>query len=540
MNDALTTDAPCAKSRKLVYHYLLEEHARQTPDKPCLMMGDRTLSWAETDREANRWGHGLALAGVRKGDRVLVMIPSGIEHVVIWLGLCKIGALIVPVNEAYKGNMLLHQVNDSGARFAIIDQTHLPHWHALGTTLKTLQTIAVHGTFEPHTENSQNTETGSDWTYLPVGDLRSADDSALPPVVEYYDPMGVFYTSGTTGPSKGVLYSYAQAHATALPPAQMCEPHDVFYMFLPMFHVGLSNMFGIVVIAGATMAIRQKFSVQAFWDDVRRYQITMTLIMSTMPNFIASQVPKPSDRDHTLKKLIMIPLMKNVEQFSDRFGCRIATYYNMTEISTPICSNGFELANSTSCGRLRAGVSARIVDQFDEPVPAGSVGELVVRSENPWEFNLGYWQNPQKTAESWRNQWLHTGDAFSVDAQGNYYFVDRIKDAIRRRGENVSSFEVENEVDAHPAVLESAAIAVPSEFSEDEIKVVVSLKPGASLTPAALLDFLRSRLPVYMLPRYIEIHLSELPKTPTGKIRKVALRELGIGQAWDKDKNLKN
>ena len=531
MNDVLTAAAPCAKSRKLVYHYLLEEHARQTPNKPCLVMGDRTLSWDETNREANRWGRGLALAGVRKGDRVLVMIPSGIEHVVIWLGLCKIGALIVPVNEAYKGNMLLHQVNDSGASFAIIDKSHLAHWHALGDTLKTLQTIAVHGADE---SNLEGTDGGPEWTYLPVSELRHADDSALPPAVEYYDAMGVFYTSGTTGPSKGVLYSYAQAHATALPPGNMCEPHDVFYIFLPMFHVGLSNMFGIVVIAGATMVIRQKFSVNAFWDDVRRYRITMTLIMSTMPNFIASLKPSPGDRDHTLKKLIMIPLMKNVEQFSERFGCRIATYYNMTEISTPICSNGFELANSSSCGRLRAGISARIVDEFDEVVPVGTVGELVVRSENPWEFNLGYWQNPQKTAETWRNQWLHTGDAFSVDAQGNYYFVDRIKDAIRRRGENVSSFEVENEVDAHPAVLESAAIAVASEFAEDEIKVVVSLKPDTSLTPQALLEFLRPRLPVYMLPRYIEIHTSELPKTPTGKIRKVALREVGIGHAWDR------
>ena len=531
MHDALTNAAPCAKSRKLVYHYLLEEHARQTPDKPCLVMSDRTLTWAETDREANRWGRGLALAGISKGDRVLVMIPSGIEHVVIWLGLCKIGALIVPVNEAYKGNMLLHQANDSGARFAIVDQAHLPHWHALGANLTSLQTVAVHGDME-------SVETGPDWIYRPVDEMRHADDSALAPAVEYHDPMGVFYTSGTTGPSKGVLYSYAQAHATALPPARMCTPDDVFYMFLPMFHVGLSNMFGIVVIAGATMAIRQKFSVNAFWDDVRRYRITMTLIMSTMPNFIASQPPRASDRDHTLKKLIMIPLMKNVEQFSDRFGCQIATYYNMTEISTPICSNGFELANSSSCGRLRAGVSARIVDEFDEPVAVGTVGELVVRSDSPWEFNLGYWQNPQKTAETWRNQWLHTGDAFSVDADGNYYFVDRIKDAIRRRGENVSSFEVENEVDAHPAVLESAAIAVPSEFAEDEIKVVVSLKPDASLTPAALLEFLRPRLPVYMLPRYIEICSAELPKTPTGKIRKVALRELGIGLSWDRDQNL--
>jgi carnitine-CoA ligase len=525
------TAQPGAKSRQQVFHYLVEDHARRHPAKPCLVMDERTLSWAEVDREANCYGRGLAAAGISKGDRVLVMIPSGIEHVLIWLGLCKIGALMVPVNEAYKGNMLRHQARDSTACFAIIARPHLDKWHEVGAGLPELKTIAVY----PALGDEIDRHAG--WNYLSFGALRDADASALPPAVEYFDPMAVFYTSGTTGPSKGVLYTYAQAHATAAPAARLFSPDEVLYMFLPMFHVGLSNMFGFIAISGCTMAIRERFSMSAFWSDVRRYKASMTILLSTMPNFVMSQPAGAGDRDHPLRKIIMIPLLKNVEQFKQRFGCEVTTYYNMTEVSTPLTAQGFNLANPTSCGRLRPGISARIVDENDEPVAPGAVGELVLRADNPWEFNLGYWQNPQKTAEAWRNQWLHTGDAFTMDAQGNFYFIDRMKDAIRRRGENISSFEVEVEADAHPGVLESAAVAVPSPHGEDEVKLCVSLKPGAALQGAALLEFLKPRLPAYMLPQFIEIHAAELPKTPTGKIRKIALRESGTAQCWKRERD---
>lgn len=521
---------PHRKSRELVFHYLLEEHARQTPAKPCLVMGDRVLSYQQVEAEANRWARGLAGRGIGKGDRVLLMIPSGIEHVLIWLGLCKLGALMVPVNEAYKGGMLRHQVNDSGADFAIVWERHLPVWYALGAEMPGLRTIAVY----PRIGASAPQGTPA-WEHVSALDLPDADGSAMPPAVEYFDAMAVFYTSGTTGPSKGVLYAYAQAHATAALTASLCEPGDVFYMFLPMFHVGLSNMFGIVVIAGITMAIREKFSVSAFWPDVRRYGATFSILLSTMPNFLLAQPPRPDDRDHTLRKLIIIPLPRELEAFKARFGGEVATWFNMTEVSMPLCSAGFRLANATSCGRPRPGITARIVDAQDEEVPVGAAGELVLRADNPWEFCLGYWRNPEKTVESWRNQWLHTGDAFRRDAEGNFYFLDRIKDVIRRRGENISSYEVEAEVDAHPAILESAAVAVPSPLGEDEIKLVVALKPGAALTEAGLHAYCADRLPRYMVPRFIEIRPQELPKTPTGKIRKAALRQDGIAYCWQAD-----
>jgi crotonobetaine/carnitine-CoA ligase len=300
-----------------------------------------------------------------------------------------------------------------------------------------------------------------------------------------------------------------------------------------MFHVGLSQMFGLTLLAGATMAIRPRFSASAFWPDVRRYGATMTILLSSMPNFLLSRTPSADDHDHTLTKAIVIPLPADLDTLKSRFGLQVATWFNMTEVSVPLCSDGFTLTNPTSAGRPRPGITACIVDDTDTPLPPGSTGELVLRADRPWDFCLGYWKNPAKTVEAWRNLWFHTGDAFRTDAAGNFYFVDRLKDAIRRRGENISSFEVERELDSHPAVLESAAVAVPSEMGEDDIKAVVALKPGATLTAPDLYAYLIPRLPAYMVPRYIEILSTDLPKTPTGKTVKATLRASGNAAAWE-------
>lgn len=517
-----------AKSRELCFPYIVEANAQRLAAKPALVMDDRVLTWADVDREANRWANGLARQGVRKGDRVLVMIPSGIDHILLWLGLSKLGALIVPVNDAYKGAILQHQVADADAKLAIVHERHLPRWREIEPRVPSLEVIAVWQARDVQRAGFQRI------ALMPAEALHSEDATALPPAVRYYDPMAIFYTSGTTGPSKGVLYGYAQAHATALPMANLCEPDDVFYMFLPMFHVGLSQMFGLVAIKGATMAIREKFSVRDFWPDVRRYRATYSILLSTMPNFLQSLPPAPDDREHTLGKVVVIPLPPDLEALKARYGFKVATFFNMTEISVGITSNGFDLVNGTSCGRPRAGLAARIVDANDEPVPVGEVGELVLRADNAFEFNLGYWRNPEKTAEAWRNQWLHTGDAFRMDADGNYYFVDRLKDAIRRRGENISSFEVEREVEAHPSILEAAAVAVPAAEGEDEVMVVATVRRGHELRPEALSGFLAPRLPAFMLPRFIRLLAEELPKTPTGKIRKAELRAAGTAGAWDR------
>ena len=230
----------------------------------------------------------------------------------------------------------------------------------------------------------------------------------------------------------------------------------------------------------------------------------------------------------------MVPLTGDAPAFTERFGVDIYTIFNMTEISSPVVSE----ANPTkigTCGKARSGVEVRLVDKNDCEVPVGEIGEMLVRTDRPWAMNSGYNANPEATAEAWRNGWFHTGDAFRRDEDGYFYFVDRVKDAIRRRGENISSFEVEADVCRHPAVREAAAIAVPSEYSEDEVMVVVAPVPGQAIDPRELAEFLIDTMPYFMVPRYIRL-LDELPKTPSAKVMKTELRAEGITEdTWDRE-----
>ena len=217
-----------------------------------------------------------------------------------------------------------------------------------------------------------------------------------------------------------------------------------------------------------------------------------------------------------------------------RFGVSVYSIYNMTELCCPVMTT-VPMTVPGSCGRVRPGCEIRIVDENDCEVPAGAVGQFVVRSDTPWAMNHGYHKEPEATARAWRNGWFHTGDAGRADADGNLYFIDRLKDTIRRRGENISSLEVEIEVAAHPAVREAAVVPVPSELGEDEVMAVVSLRPGRRLDPAELLVFLQPRLAHFMIPRYVRIG-DALPKTPTEKVEKHRLRADGItAESWDRE-----
>ena len=253
-----------------------------------------------------------------------------------------------------------------------------------------------------------------------------------------------------------------------------------------------------------------------------------------MTQFLLRQPPGPGDRDHPLRDVVTVPWNQDSRAVAARYGLRMRTAFNMTELSVPILSvaNPGELG---TCGRARPGIEARIVDADDIEVPHGTVGELILRSARPWEFSTGYHRDPVATAAAWRNGWFHTGDAFRRDADGNYYFVDRLKDSIRRRGENISSFEVEAEVLCHPAVLEAAAIPVPSEDGEDEVMLVLTCNAGCTLDPRELLAFLAPRMAHYMLPRYVRV-VDAMPKTPTAKIEKHRLRREGVTpDSWDRE-----
>jgi crotonobetaine/carnitine-CoA ligase len=285
---------------------------------------------------------------------------------------------------------------------------------------------------------------------------------------------------------------------------------------------------------GGSIALVDSFSTEEFWPTVRETETTFVLLLGAMTNFLMKRPPGPDDRNHPLKKVVIAPLAEDSALFAERFGVEAYTLYNMTEISTPIVS-GRNPAKPGSCGKARPGVALRLVDENDCEVEPGKVGELIVRTDAPWALNSGYYKNPEATAAAWRNGWFHTGDAFRQDEDGTYFFVDRVKDAIRRRGENISSFEVEAEVAAHPCVNEAAVVPVPSELSEEEVLCVVAPVPGRTVDPKELIDFLIPRLPHFMVPRYVRI-LAALPKTPTQKIQKHLLRTEGLtADTWDRE-----
>ncbi|MBI4596516.1 MAG: AMP-binding protein [Candidatus Tectomicrobia bacterium] len=520
-----------AKSKQETYvvRYILEEKVQSCGDRVYAIWGDEHFTYAQINERVNRVANSFLDLGVKKGDTVLLFMPNRKEYLFTWFGLSKIGAVEVPINNAYRGNLLKYIVNNAESRIMVVHQSFLDRVQAIQGELEHLEKLIILAD-GPDIAPPQDLR----FKTLPFSKLLEGSIASPPdPGIQHYDLMAILYTSGTTGPSKGVMVPYAQVYATMGPSIKHYGANDIYYNPFPMFHVSGQYPYYTLMVVGGCVVGREVFSISSFWEDIDRYKCTCTLLLSSMVPFVYNQPRREDDAQHSLNKVLMVPLIDEVEDFKERFGVQVQTCFNMTEISTPICSDGFNLVNNKSCGRTRLGAQVRIVDEHDEEVSPHQIGELVVRTDEPWTMNAGYWKMPEKTAEAWRNQWLHTGDGFYRDEDGNYYFVDRLKDAIRRRGENISSFEVESEINSHPAVLECAAIAVPSEFSEDEIKAIVVLHQGKKVEPEELVRYLEPRMPYFMVPRYIEF-VKELPKTPTEKVRKQVLREVGVNEnTWD-------
>lgn len=510
---------------------LVEQRATDTPDRVFIEQADSCteLTFAEAHRSALSWAHALRRLGVERDHTVISMLPVGFDAVSCWIGCTWLVAWEVPVNTSYQGMMLAYTLENSEARVAVIAERFLDRIAALNGQIGAIETIVVPDASRPLPDLGCTMIDGA--SFLAGLDAPTNDFDGPEP----WDVAEIFYTSGTTGPSKGVLYSHAQLHATTTAIASEWTADDCFYCPFPMYHVSGKMFVYAFALTGMRGVFRESFKTDEFWPDVAAYGCTSTLLLGAMANFVYRQPAGEHDADNTMKTILMVPIIPEADDFRTRFDVEINTVFNMTEVSSPIVA----LTNETrsmpagSCGRERKGYECRVVDEHDREVPAGQLGELVVRSDQPWVLNSGYFHMPEKTAEAWRNGWFHTGDGFARDADGWFFFVDRTKDAIRRRGENISSMEVETHVNDYPLVLESAAIAVPSEWGEDEVMVVVVAKPGAAIDPATLHAHLMTTMPKFMVPRYLKL-ADELPKTPTEKIRKVELRDTGVtADTWD-------
>jgi crotonobetaine/carnitine-CoA ligase len=519
--------------RALVLPHLLARHAEDVPDQVAMLdVEGRRSTYRELHDAFRLWSDALRRNGVAPGDTVVTMLPNSFVAYEAWLGAAWLGAIEVPANNGYLGDTLRYLLNDSQAAVLVIARRFVDRVVGVAADLQHLRTVVI-----------PDAGPGDDLPDLPFTVLDGptffagatpADDLAGP---AHHDTAALIYTSGTTGPSKGVLVPWAELNEFAsMPPDGMIEDDDGFYTVYPAFHVSGKAMLYLSARYRGHIAIRETFSLSEFWPDIERFGIRAAGLVGPMAALLMLAPPRPDDADTPLEKVFLGPLIPEVEAFKERFGVVVGSGFGMTEVGVPLGTDGFDLANATSCGRVRPGYQVRIVDAHDEELPVGAVGELVVRSDEPWCITPGYFRQPEKTAEAWRNGWFHTGDGFRCDADGNYYFVDRMKDAIRRRGENISSFEVEAAVNQHPGVQECAAVAVPSELGEDEIKVLVVAVAGGEVDPSELIEFLEPRTPKFMLPRYVEV-VAGLPKTDaTFRTRKVELRAAGITAAtWDRE-----
>jgi crotonobetaine/carnitine-CoA ligase len=510
---------------RCVLRDILERQARERPDQVFAVFLDGTeWTYRQTRDLAVRCANALRQLGVEQGQRVLSWLPNGPDALRLWFGLNYLGAVYVPINLSYRGGILEHVIRNAGARLIVAHADVYARLRAVA--LGDLRHAVVIGAAPAMPGLTAHPESALD--------SENTTPPALARAIRPWDTQSIIYTSGTTGPSKGVLSSYYHLYCMATESPDL-RASDRFLVTLPMFHVGGTLPTYAMLALGGSLVMAPRFETQSFWQTVRQTRATTAILLGAMIGFLMRQPPRPDDREQPLRSVLIVPFNELAPAFKARFGCDIFTYFNMTEVSVPLRTE----PNPTligGCGRPRPGVSVRLVDDNDCEVPVGGVGELVVRTDCPWALNHGYHNDPAATARAWRNGWFHTGDAFRVDAQGEYFFVDRLKDAIRRRGENISSFEIEAEVMAHPRVRELAAVAVACEDGEDEVLIAVAEVEGAALDPAELIRFLLPRMPHFMVPRYVRL-VPELPKTPTQKVQKHLLRELGLnGAVWDRER----
>lgn len=522
---------------------VLEHQAIALAGRPFLRWDDDTpfLSFDAVNRKVNRLAHGLQALGIGHGDRMAMFLPNSLDFVFCWFALNKLGAAEVPINTAYKGNFLEHQVNISASSSMMVDIELLD---AVRDSLPQMPCIKHVLLWSRDGKLPNPLPALPGVTVSAFADAYSDNESNPGVKVRPQDIASIIFTSGTTGLSKGVLMPHAQCYLFSENGAQVTGlgPDDCYSTAFPLFHANAQVLcIYPSLIAGARVVMYERFSATTWVERLHSSQATVINAIGVMLPFVYAQPATPRDATHKLRTILAAPVPDGIlDEFKKRFGVRsITTGFGQTEICLPFISP-VEYNDERPVGAMGLTVDqffeTRLVNpETDEEVGAGEIGELVIRHKLPWTINAGYVGMPDKTAEAWRNLWFHTGDALKRDARGWFYFVDRFKDALRRRGENISSFEVEAPIRKHPAVADVAVIAVPAESGgEDEIKACIVLKDGQTADYADIIRWCEPRLPYFAVPRYLEF-MDKFPRTPSEKIQKNLLRDAGFGpNCWDR------
>jgi crotonobetaine/carnitine-CoA ligase len=478
------------------------------------------LTYTDVGALGGRFGKGLIDLGVGPGDRVATMLDPTTDYLAAWFGTSWSGGVDVPVNTALKGELLQHVLASSGSSVLVMDGRFMPRLHDM--ELPDLRHVVFVG--EPGAKTPRGVAAH------PMDELLASDALKGPVNREESDLLYVMFTSGTTGPSKGVMLSNRGAmwNVRSWLDILGLTEQDVGYSMFPLFHVtARSAVISSTLWAGGRVALRERFSLREFWNVAREERATFFGYMGAIIHLLYAQEPDPRDADNQLRVAFGAAAPPAIiANFELRFGIKLIETYGSTELG-PASALTPNVAERGTMGPPQPHVVIEVHDGNDDPVPPGVDGEIVARPAVRDGIFQGYWGQPETTLRAFRNLWFHTGDGGRLTDQGNLVFTDRIKDSIRRRGENISSFEVERAVQHHPHVLECAAYAVPSELSEDEVMLAVVVRPGYQVSGEQVLQHCIDLLPRFAVPRFVRF-IDVLPKTPSERIKKYLLREEGV------------
>jgi len=450
----------------------------------------------------------LAAVGIVRGDRVAIMCGNRAALVETVLGCGWLGAIAVPINTASRGPALAHVLGNAGAKLLIV---------------------------EPELRHALPETPAAIWD---VDAIPGPGDAIAPADIRPGDPLAILYTSGTTGPSKGVICPHAQFHWWGVHACALLgvREGDVLATCLPMFHTNALNAFFQALLAGATLDVAPRFSASGFWPMLAESGATVTYVLGAMVPILLARAPAPEERAHRVRIALApgVPAYLHAA-FTGRTGIALLDGYGSTETNFVLgCDVAAQLPGRM--GPVVPGFDARVLDDDDAEVPDGTAGELALRADAPFAFGQGYWAMPDKTVETWRNLWFHTGDRVVREPNGYFRFIDRLKDAIRRRGENISSFEVEQVLQSHPAIAGLAVFPARSELAEDEVMAAVVLREGRAGDPVEIIRFCEGKLAYFAVPRFIDF-VEALPTTESGKVRKFMLIARGVGPGtWDRER----
>jgi len=511
----------------------LDRHCVERPDDIFVVHENGELTFGALRAAAMQGAGGLSSMNVRKGDVVAVMTDNRPEAVVAWFATAYLGAVENPVNVALRGDLLAHVLNDSRATIVIADAASLAALEEVAPLLTTLTRVVLLDGSADGLPDVSPFELSA-WEAL----LEAGEGFVPAAQVEFFEPAQVLYTSGTTGPAKGVMISHRQQIYIGLLHGRVMRytADDVALNHLPIFHVANRFVTVAALLAGAKVVLKPRFSISQFWSWVQEHSITILVSVGGITELLHQREPGPHEVS-TLRAVYAVPGPGKWQEFEERFGVQVVSAYGQTETSLVIASVMGQIPPRGSMGLAVEEFEVAVVDELDRPVPDGTPGELVLRPRLPHIVTEGYLNRPDATAACMRNLWWHSGDRVKRDPDGYFYFLDRVHDAMRSRGENISSFEVEQAVITHPAVVEVAAVGIPSPVGDQDVMVTVVLAEGAQLQPRELFDHCVEALPFYAVPRYIEFR-DALPKTPTQKVRKVELRSDAMNgvstHIWDR------